>query len=199
MANDRTLELPKPRDIANDLSPNFAQLVFRYLPYDKWDERYTRAKFTSSGRIIPGPDTSIIDSYQYELLLKVPDCDKSKLEIAWAEWRRLGEYKNGEEQRKNLFHTSRDHGERWLLYHSIRDGLASTGRARRAFEDVWSASALDEMQENSDWEMWQGVEEMLEESAVEPERRIAGVNDGDYFHPKNPEECLGSRCYAALE
>ena len=195
-SNGRTLDLPEPPDIANYPSPNFAQLVFRYLPSDQWHKGYTRAKLDAYGRRIPGPDTSIVDAHHYELLLKVPECDKNKLEVAWAEWRRLGEYRNGENQRKDWFLTSADLGRRWRLYQSIKEWLASTRGPRRAFESEWRATALREMEDQPDWEMWGEVTEMLEEPIAEAVRRIAGVHDGDYFNPRHPDEFLGSRCYA---
>lgn len=182
-------------DIASDPKPNFAQLVYRYLPSDEWDKCYTRARFTSSRRFIPGPESSILDAHQYELLLKVPECDKLKLEQAWTEWQRLGEYKHGEDQRKDLFYTSRDMVEQWLFCQSLKEGLASTRGARRAFESEWTSRALEQMEEDSDWEMWDEVEELLE-LPIEPTRRVGSVRDADYFNRKDAELFLGARCYA---
>ena len=190
----RTLKLPELYDVANDPNPHFPQYVYRYLPEDEWDKPYTRAKYTSSGRLIPGPDSSILDAYHYELLLKVPDCDKHKLELAWTEWRRLGKYQNGETQRKDLFYTSRDWALRWVLYQSIREGLAGTRGSRRAFEAKWTSMALQEMEDNSDWEMWEEIEE-LKDPPIEATRRVGSVVDADYFNPQNPEHALGPRCY----
>jgi hypothetical protein len=195
-SNGRTLELPEPPDIADYPSPNLAQLVFRYLPEDQWHKSYRRAKLDADGRRIPGPDTSVLDAHHYELLLKVPDCDKNKLEAAWTEWRRLGEYRNGERQRQDLFLSSADLGKRWRLYHSIKEGLASTRGHRRAFEAEWRAMALREMQYQTEWEMWSDVTEMIEEPIAESVRRLAMVHDWDYFQPRHPDELLGSRCYA---
>ena len=192
----RTLELPEVPDIANDPKPNFAQLVYRYLPNDEWDKCYTRARFTSSGRLISGPESSIIDAYHYELLLKVLDCDKMKLEHAWTEWQRLGEYKHGEDQRKDLFFTSRDKVEHWQFQQTLKEGLAGTRGARRAFEAKWTSIALEQMEEDPDWEMWEEIEE-FREPPIEPTRRVGSVRDADYFNRLNPEEVLGPRCYYA--
>jgi hypothetical protein len=128
--------------------------------------------------------------------LKVPDCDKGKLEAAWTEWRRLGEYYNGEDQRKDLFFTSRDWAERWLLYQSLKKGMAGTRGERRAFEEEWTSSALQQMEDDPNWEMWCEIEE-LEESPLEPSRRVGHVRDHDYLHPEHPDKHLGRRCYAA--
>lgn len=107
----------------------------------------------------------------------------------------MGEYRNGEEQRKNLFYTSRDLGDSWKVYHFIKAGLASSRGERRAFEAEWSAKAFLEMEENPDWEMWEDIQEMLDGPSIEAQRRIVSTNDADYFNPADPEEFLGPRCY----
>lgn len=83
-----------------------------------------------------------------------------------------------------------------MLYQSIKEGLTGTRGARRAFEAKWTSLALQQMEDNSDWEMWEEIEE-LEETPVEATRRVGSVRDADYFKPTDPEKHLGSRCYAA--
>jgi hypothetical protein len=190
----RTLKLPELYDVADDPNPHFSELVYRHLPPSEWHKSYTRAKHSPSGGFVPGPDSSIVDGYQYELLLKVPDCDKHKLELAWTEWRRLGEYRNGETQRRDLYFTGGDWGSRWLLYQSLREGLAGSPEQRRDFEEEWTYIALQEMEDNPDWELWSDIEE-AKESPIRPIRRVGTIMDADYFNRQNPELHLGRRCY----
>ena len=56
-------------------------------------------------------------------------------------------------------------------------------------------NAFLEMEENSDWEMWEDIQEMLDGSSIEAQRRIVSTNDADYFNPADSEEFLGPRCY----
>jgi len=140
--------------------------------------------------VVPGPHTSILDDYHYRKLAQHPQCDKKQLRELWRQWLKLGEYKNGESQRNNLFSACAEWGKHHESYAEIQKGLHGSLEEREEFEARWTASAKSEAAEFPDWKMWTAVED-LREGAPTPCREPRCL-----LHDRlTPDNFLGDRIY----
>jgi hypothetical protein len=99
-------------------NPPFSELVCRYLTREEWtrngrvespwevDLGKKKYRFNYMEPIEtnaqPGPEAGIMDKQHYRALSKNKECDKTILKAAWKEWKRLGCYEFGENQRRYL-------------------------------------------------------------------------------------------------
>ena len=177
----------QPNDIS--ASPSFAELVCYYLPEVEWYKGYTINNTKAEG-LQDGPMTSILDKYHYEALLKEDRCDKNVLERAWKEWLYWGEFKNGEQQRNNLYSGFREWGLHRRLYAEIQEGLYGSEDKKQAFQKKWYRKGMEEAGKYALWTSWDDLEE-LNEGVPEPTRDFECVWDPR----RNPDDYLGERLY----
>jgi hypothetical protein len=158
--------LEQPRALGD--SPSFPELVCFYLPSSEW----TCGDTLNNSRpeyCPPGPETSIFDRYHYRLLKKMAECDSIQLDLAFEEWLRIGEYKNGESQRKNLATYFLRWGRQRELFFAIRKGLEGSQEERDVFREEREAQARVEAKGDiRSWNTWEDVAEMFDPDQETP-------------------------------
>ena len=142
---------------------SFPELVCFYLPSAEWIHGDTLNN-SAHKRHEHGPETSIFDRYHYRLLQTYPNCDSVQLEHAFEEWLRIGEYENGESQRKYLATYFMRWGRQRELFFAIQKGLNGNQEERDAFTKEREAEAKVEAKEDKTWKMWLDVSDLFEES-----------------------------------
>jgi len=99
---------------------------------------------------------------QYTLLLKT-DCSREQLEAAWYEWNNM-KGRRADYERANLMQAGTDTwGCQWATYREIQRGLYGPTDVHEDFLKKWLEQGLKEAREDSNWVMFEAVEELLEE------------------------------------
>jgi hypothetical protein len=169
--------------------PSFAELVCYYLPTKDW---YQNESYFNGTAPICAPETSIFDKYHYRLLEINPDCNNMQLEMAWKEWCRLGKYKRGEDQRKNLFSGSAVWIHHRDIYNEIKCGLYGSIEDQEMFREKWMEIGIKEASENAMWETFESFKEY--EMNEETKRPLRDINQL-LFPNIDPEKTLGYQIY----
>jgi hypothetical protein len=127
------------------------------------------------GRCTPGPFTSQFDHYHYRLLFQHSDCKKEQLEVAWEDWLRIGEYANGEAQRKNVVIHFRGWRNDVDTYKTLRKeidlGFNGTSAQKSLFKAKWEEQAQKEEKENQKgreevWTNWEDVQTLIDDYGI---------------------------------
>jgi hypothetical protein len=175
--------------------PTFAELFFYHCPTSEGLRGDTILNPENQSTLRPGPYTSKLDSYHYRLLKQHPNCDQDQLEKAWQEWLRLGEYKNGETQRSNLYYWYYSRGKYRELYAEIQKGLRGTIDEQEEFNTRWVKRAREEIkQDGSEWETWW---EIVNSGTTEETQDVKYIREPQcHLYPnRHADDWLGRRIY----
>jgi hypothetical protein len=148
---------PRPRQMSGD--PHFAELVVYILPEDLWTQGYTLQSKGSQNKPPPGPTNSCLDAFHYGKLKEVYD-NKAQLEKAWKEWKKLGRYEYGEEQRKLLFDDFVPIGRANCIYEEVRKAKEGSVEDWEEFYDLWLQKGLREARKCKTWLHFKEIEEL---------------------------------------
>jgi hypothetical protein len=76
-----------------------------------------------------------LDNYHYQLLSTHPDCDSSLLELAYKDWLKLEEYKDGKEYGESLLNDIAPFGVAKNVFSEIMSGLAGSDIEQVRFKE----------------------------------------------------------------
>jgi hypothetical protein len=130
----------------------FPLLVFLHLSEEQWYRNgiiatsweETNPELTSDYEVDmetthtdarPGPRAGILDDIHYLLLLKSKKCEKMEVKNAWEEWKRLGNYEFGENQRRFMVANVRYYLERCIAVDKVKKAFLGAKEGKRVFLD----------------------------------------------------------------
>jgi hypothetical protein len=83
----------------------------------------------------PGPRAGILDDVHYLLLVRSKKCEKMEVKNAWEEWKRLGNYEFGENQRRFMVANVRYYLERCIAVDKVEKAFLGTKERDKVFLD----------------------------------------------------------------
>jgi len=183
-----TEKIPRPMNTLR-INPSFPEIAFHYLSPDE-----CRNHSNINNNTPPGPEISILNKYHYNCLRSL--CPKKVLNTAWKEWKRLGEFKNGDKQRFVQYGEASSMKQRYELYQEVWKGTQGTQEEYYEFLDDCMGKGSEEIEQILDqgtkwkdvkWDMFEDYLDLYEELP------ILGLHHERY--EKNLDKCLGPRIY----
>jgi len=146
--------LPAPRQMSE--KPTFPELVVYLLPEKEWIYLVPPQYTPANTRNITRPPR--LDNYHYQPLSTHPDCDRSLLELAYKDWLKLEEYKDGKEYGESLLNDIAPFGVAKNLFSEIMSGLAGSDVEQVRFKEKWIRKGLTEAGRSKEWMNFQVVQ-----------------------------------------
>ena len=164
----------------------FPELVFHFLGTE--DANTPDNAPTPEER---SPLYGILGRRHHELLKHVKKCGKTRLKRAWDEWVRIGQYKNGDGQRKQLWANASSWMGRRKLYLELEKGVNGTEEEEEEFDLKWKKAGNKEVTEKRDWSQFEDFEIIYEPDYLDIRDPLYEA----YSNKPNPDKTLGSKIF----
>jgi len=173
-------------------NPTFPELVFHFLGSEvagQHDDPPEGSRSTSR------PWYGMLGRQHFKALLKKFDEEEDwdfeqQVLRAWAEWVRIGCYKNGERQRLQLWCNASAWMMRRQLYLELKCGVMGSPAEREGFYNLWVGVGTKEAKKDKRWDHFHEFEPLYEADNL-------SIRDPDVevYRGGNANKSLGKRIY----